>query len=269
MLRRPHYIAVGLVALLTLLVLNLPGQTTARLKLAIGSLFLPLFGLASGTQQVAGQAGNAILPRGELLRLNESLHRENQALRLQVAQAEEMQRENSRLRELLEWRVQTKRKVKLANVVLRDPANWWRTVQIDLGSRNGLSNNLPVLSAEGFLVGRVSSTSLTRAQVLLLGDPNCKVASLVDNESREAGVIGAGGPFDSSLVEMKCYLSRTSNLKPGQRVLTSGDGGLFPKGIPIGTITDARLVESGLYTVAQVKLAANLASLEEVWVQFP
>ena len=44
MLRRPHYIAVGLVVLLALLVLNLPGRATARLKLAIGSLFLPLFG---------------------------------------------------------------------------------------------------------------------------------------------------------------------------------------------------------------------------------
>lgn len=269
MLRRPHYIAAGLVALLTLLVLNLPGHTTARLKLALGSLFLPLFGLASGTQQAAGHAGNALLSKGELLRLNESLHRENQLLRHQAAQADELGRENARLRELLERRAQTKRKYKLANVVLRDPANWWRTVQIDLGSRHGVSNNLPVLSAEGFLVGRIAHTSPTLAQVLLLGDPNCKVAALVENESREAGVIGAGGSFDSSLVEMKCYLSRTTTLKPGQRVVTSGDGGLFPKGILVGTITDARPVESGLYTMAQVKLAANLARLEEVWVLFP
>ena len=49
MLKRPHYIAVGLIVLLTLVILNLPGQTTARLKLGIGSLFLPLFGLASST----------------------------------------------------------------------------------------------------------------------------------------------------------------------------------------------------------------------------
>lgn len=269
MLQRPHYIAVGLVALLTLLVLNLPGHISARLKLAVSSLFLPLFGLASGTQEVAGQSAAALFPKGELLRLNESLQRENQLLRLRAAQADELERENTRLRGLLDWREQSNRKYKLANVVLRDPANWWRTVQIDLGSRHGVSNNLPVLSAEGFLVGRIAQISLTRAQVLLLGDPNCRVAALVENESREAGVIGAGGPFDSSLVEMKCYLSRTSSLKPGQRVVTSGDGGLFPKGIPIGTITDARAVESGLYTVAQIKLAANLASLEEVWVLLP
>ena len=67
MLKRPHYIAVGLIVLLTLVILNLPGQTTARLKLGIGSLFLPLFGLASSTQQLAGAAVDAAVPRRELL----------------------------------------------------------------------------------------------------------------------------------------------------------------------------------------------------------
>ena len=55
MLKRPHYIALGLVVLLTLVILNLPSQTTARLKLGIGSLFLPLFGLAGSTQQTGGR----------------------------------------------------------------------------------------------------------------------------------------------------------------------------------------------------------------------
>ena len=73
MLKRPHYIALGLVVLLTLVILNLPSQTTARLKLGIGSLFLPLFGLASSTQQLAGATGDAVVPRRELLKLNEGL----------------------------------------------------------------------------------------------------------------------------------------------------------------------------------------------------
>src|SRR5688572_27214366 len=151
MLRRPHYIAVGLVALLTLLVLNLPGRTTTRLKVGISSLFLGLFGLTSGAKELAGQAGDAVLPRGELLRMNESLRRENQQMRLQAQQAEEIERENARLRKLVGWQRQNRWKLRLANVVLRDPANWWRTVRIDLGSQHGVSNNLPVLTAEGYL----------------------------------------------------------------------------------------------------------------------
>ena len=268
MLKRPHYIALGVVVLLTLLVLNLPASTTARLKLAVGSLFLPLFGLAGGAQQTVGKVGDALTPRSELLRANEILRRDNQQLRLQAAQAEEAARENVRLRQLVGWQKQKPWKLKLARILLRDPANWWRTVQIDRGSLDGLSNNLPVLTADGFLLGRIASASLTRSQVVLIGDPNCKVAALIENDARDTGVIMSSGPFDGSLVSMN-FLAPNANLKPGQNVVTSGLGGFFPKGIPVGKIADARPVESGLYTEAQVKLSANLNSLEEVWVLFP
>jgi rod shape-determining protein MreC len=117
------------------------------------------------------------------------------------------------------------------------------------------------------LVGRVGSVGLTRSQVVLVGDPNCRVSALVENETRDTGVVGAAGPLDSSLVDMS-YLSRTANLKPGQTVVTSGLGGIFPKGIPIGKVVDAQAVDYGLRIEARVKLAANLSSLEEVWVLF-
>jgi len=65
------------------------------------------------------------------------------------------------------------------------------------------------------------------------------------------------------------YLASSANLKPGQNVVTSGVGEIFPKGIPIGQVVDARAVEFGLYTEARVRLCANLGSLEQVWVLFP
>jgi rod shape-determining protein MreC len=268
MLKRPHYIALGVVVLLTLIILNLPSQTASRLKLSIGSVFLPLVGLAGSAQNLAGKASDAALPRRELLRQNETLQRENQQLHLQALQAEETTRENARLRQLLGWKSRQRWNLKLGSVVLRDPANWWRTVQIDLGSRDGLTNNLPVLSPEGWLLGRISSVSLTRAQVVLLGDPGCRVAARVENEAGDSGVIGAAGPLDSEMVAMG-FLSKNANLKPGQNVRTSGEGGIFPKGLLIGKIVDVRPGEYGLNNEARVKLAANLNAIEEVWVVFP
>jgi len=256
--------ALGLVVFLTLLMLNLPSKTTARIKLGIGSFFVPLFGLANSSQALARDAVDAVTPRSELLRQNDALRRENAQLKLQAQRAEELTRENDRLRQEFGWQRQQPRKYKLANVVLREPANWWRTVQIDLGSRDGMRTNLPVLTTEG-LVGRIDSVSLTRSRVVLLGDPNCRVAARVENESRDTGVVRAAGPLDNTLVEMG-YLSRTANLKAGQIVKTSGLGGLFPKDILIGTVVDSQAAEFGLYTVARVKLAANLSALEEVWV---
>lgn len=249
---------------MTLIMLNLPSQTTARLKSGIGSLFLPLFGLAGSSERLAVQASDSVVSRKELLRENEALRRENQDLHLQLQRAQQIERENERLRQLIGWQQQKRWQVKLARVVLRDPANWWRTVQIDLGSRDGVRVNMPVLTTAG-LAGRISSVSLTHSQVVLVGDPNCRVSAVVQNAARDIGVIVPSGPLDPGLVAM-AYLPPNANIKPGQTVVTSGDGGIYPKEIPIGMIVDAHAADYGLSTEARVKLAAKVSALEEVWV---
>lgn len=265
MLKRPTYIVVSLVVLLTLIVLNLPSHTKARLKLGIGSLFLPLLGLAGSSQHFTGAMFDRGMPRGELLRQNEALSQEVQGLRFEQLEASGLSRENARLRQALGWQARQPRKIKLASVVLRDPSNWWRSFQIDLGSRDGIGANQTVLSPEGALVGRISSVGLTRSQVVLLGDPNCHAAAVVENESHDNGVIGASGPLDSGFVELGLF-SRNADLKTGQVVRTSGLGGIFPKDILIGQIVDTQPIEYGFGAVARVKLAVNLDALEEVWV---
>ena len=267
MFKQKNYLALGAVVIVAVVLLSLPTRATARLKLAVGSWFLPLFGLAGAAQQLPADLADSVLPRRELLKQVDNLRRENQQLRSQSVQSTAIARENDQLRALFNWQRQSPWKLKLANVVMRDPANWWRTVQIDLGSRDGLRENLPVITDAG-LVGRVSSVSITRSQIVLLGDPNCHVSALVENTARDLGVLIAGGTLDTSLVELT-YLASSANLKPGQSVITSGLGGIFPKGIPIGQIVDSRSVEYGLYTDARVKLNANLGSLEQVWVLFP
>jgi len=254
--------------LATLAVLHLPGRAAARGKIAIGSLFLPLLGLATTGQNLLGAAGDALRPRHALLQENARLQQENQRLQLAAREAAETARENARLRQLLAWRQTTPWAARLrpGRVVLREPSNWWRSLRIDLGSRDGLREGLPVLSPEG-LVGRVAGVSFGHAQVLLVGDPNCRVAALVQ-ETRDHGVVGPAGPLENDLAVLS-YLPRTAALQPGQLVVTSGLGGLFPKGIPIGHILDAQPVEFGLYLEARLKLAARLNALEEVWVLLP
>ncbi len=267
MFKQKNYLALGAVVVVVVLLLSLPTRATDRLKLAVGSWFLPMFGLAGASQQLPADLADSALPRRELFRQIDALRRENQQLRSQSIQSLAIARENDQLRALLNWQRQSPWKLKLANVVMRDPANWWRTVQIDLGSRDGLRENLPVITAAG-LVGRVSSVSLTRSQIVLIGDPNCRVSATVENTARDMGIVLVSGPLDTSLVKLT-YLASGANLKPGQSVVTSGLGGVFPKGIPIGQVVDSRSVEFGLYTEGRVKLNANLGSLEQVWVLFP
>jgi rod shape-determining protein MreC len=266
MFKQKYYFAVGAVTLVTVLVFSLPSGAVSRLKLAIGGLSLPLLGTVNTVRQLPGRAADTLLPRSELLRQIDSLQRTNQLLTVQNLQDAAIAQENDRLRALIGWQRQQPWKLKLARVVLYDPANWWRTVQIDLGKRDGLAENLPVLTADG-LVGRVSAVGYTRSQVVLVGDPACRVSARVLNPARDMGILNPGRPMDGSLADL-VYLSNNANLKPGQPVVTSGEGGIFPAGIPIGQVVDSWQVEGGLYTKARVKLSANLGALEEVWVLF-
>ena len=264
MFKQKNYIAFGIVALAAVLVLSLPLSATARLKLALGSLFLPLFGLTGATQQLPSDLVNSVLPRRELLREIDNLRRQNQDLQAAKLQDAAIAMENDQLRSLLGWEKQQPWKFRLAHVVTRDPANWWRTVEIDLGSRDGMTPNLPVLTTDG-LVGRIWSVGYTRSQVILVGDPKCRVSALVEDPVQDTGILSASGPLDSSLADLT-YLAGSADVKPGQAVVTSGIGGVFPKGIPVGQIVDAQKVDFGLYTQARVKLSANLGSLEEVLI---
>jgi rod shape-determining protein MreC len=268
MLRRPHYIALGIVVLLTVVVLKLPGRTATNLKLKISSLFVPLFGAIGSTQKTAEKASDAVVPRGDLLDQLNQLQKEKQQLQLRNMQLETLAQENARLREQLRLPKHLPWKTVLARVVAVDPANWWRTVRIDRGSRDGVVTNAPVFTLDG-LVGRVSEVGFTHSRVVLVGDPDCRVSVLIE-ETREHGVIAptTSTPLDPTIVELG-YLSRHSKLAPGQRVVTSGIGGIFPKGILVGQVVDFRSIGYGLYNEARVKLQINMNTLEEVWVKMP
>jgi rod shape-determining protein MreC len=269
MFKRPLYIICALALLLVVLILVLQTTWGTRMKLTVSSLFLPMFGLSATVDTGLEKAGNRVVPRAVLVKENENLRAENDRLRLLGQQAQEAFLENQRLRAMLNRQQQLPWKVRATRVVGRDPANWWRMVHIDVGSRDGISTNLPVVTAEGHLFGRISEVGPARSKVVLVGDPNCPVSVLIQ-ETREHGVIAPTRPnlLDASIVELS-YLSRNSILKPDQLVVTSGMGGIFPAGIPVGRIIDQPPTEHGLYTQARIKLAMSISRVEEVFVIQP
>src|SRR5438105_2196566 len=114
MLRRPHFIILGVIILVTVVILKLPSRTAIQLKLAISSLFMPLDGLSSSAKHLTEKAGNALVPRAELVRQMEELRQENQELKVRAAEAEEIGRENARLRQYFNFAKRDRLKLKLA-----------------------------------------------------------------------------------------------------------------------------------------------------------
>ena len=267
--KRQYYITSGLVLLVVLVLLNLSDQKAARIKLVIGGIFLPLFGMAGSVQQLTGQVANSVTSRSTLLDQIARLQKENQELRQQLMQVQDAWRENAQLHQALGWQKRVAWTLKPAHVIGHDPANWWRTMLIDAGTGEGIRPNMAVLTAEG-LVGRVTDVGSGQSRVVLAGDPNCRFSVQVQ-ESRDAGIVAKGviEPSASSLNRQLVnliYVPGGSLLKPGQTVATSGDGGVFPKGIVVGHIVDVRTNDFGLNLEARVRLAVNLNRLEIVWV---
>ncbi|MGZ4962685.1 MAG: rod shape-determining protein MreC [Limisphaerales bacterium] len=269
MFKKAHFIGLIVVVLVVAVLLKLPAQTMGKFKLAISGLFLPLFGLAGSSHDAVEKAGNLLVTRRELLEQNKRLQQENQQLRLLLTRDAELERENNRLRQSIGWKKQVAPPMKLGRVIAHDPANWWRSVQIDLGARDGIRVGLPARTIDG-LVGRVQSVSETHAQIILLGDPNVRVSAIVGTTNRETGIVmtSSTSPQENNMVDLS-YLPGSSAVSPGQTVTTLGDGGVFPAGIPIGRLVDKRSRDNGLTTEARVQLFANLAALEEVWVMMP
>ena len=263
MLKKPQYIILIVVVLVVLALLKLPVETMGKVKLAISGLFLPLFGLAGSTHQVAEKVGGALTPRQDLLKQIEQLRTKISSRKSKLQQDASVWSENARLRAALHWQQQSRWRVKLARVIARDPANWWRSLQINLGTHDGVRANCPVVTADG-LVGRIQSVSETRSQVVLLGDPEFRVAAVVEG-TNETGIITASSstPQEQGMIDLD-MLSGASLVHPGQNVMTWGAGGIFPVGIPIGKIVDARRRIMGF----RLKRGSSWPPISAAWRKF-
>ena len=201
-----------------------------------------------------------------LAKQNGELRRENDALRQQVRALGETGDENLRLHRLLSLKEPAATHTITARVIGRDASNWWESIQIDRGGNDGLHINMAVLNADG-LIGKIVSVTKGESRVLLLTDPNCKVSALLQN-TREPGIVaGVKRSLRFSPHCVMTYVNREAKITPGESVISSGLGGVFPKGIPIGTVTGSLLnKQTGMYQDVQIKPAADFRRLEEVLV---
>ncbi len=166
--------------------------------------------------------------------------------------------ENERLRKLLDFKSAQVHQVIPCQVIGRDSSIWTRTILLDKGKKEGVQNGMPVVSHEG-LVGRIMEAGSTVSRALLLIDPNLRVG-VVLNESREQGLLVGQG---KELCRLQ-YLSPEGKIHLQEQVLTSGVGGVFPKGILVGQVVFIGKEPDGMHQYALIRPAAHLQSLEEV-----
>jgi rod shape-determining protein MreC len=197
---------------------------------------------------------------GQLRLENRRLREDVERLSSEVGRLREQAQATQRLERLMEFRKQIPGRAIGARVIGRDSTRWFAVILVDRGSDDGIRRNAPVLAAEG-LVGRVLTVTPTTAQILLVTDPRSAVGVLLQ-KSRDAGVVEGQG--DGAL-HLK-YVARSQEIAPGEVLVTSGLGGVFPRGVPVGIVTDVVREPGGLYQEARVRPIAGLRQLEEVLV---
>lgn len=175
----------------------------------------------------------------------------------------ELEGENERLRDALEFKKNTPFTLIAARVTRRQTTNWYKTIEINRGEESFIGNQNPVVTAEG-LVGKIDLSGKEFATVILLTDVKCQVAAKIEG-SPEVGIL-SGRPADYGdppMLSLK-HLPKKANLKKGQRVFSNGRGGIIPANILLGTIES---VETGAQdSEALVRPAVNFNDLVTVFV---
>ncbi|MFQ5801981.1 MAG: rod shape-determining protein MreC [Candidatus Methylomirabilales bacterium] len=194
--------------------------------------------------------------RQENLRLNKEIEAYQTRLRV----LEEAGRENRRLHTLLDLRESKPFRFVAGRVVGQDTTNWFHSLLIDRGTRHGLERHRAVVTPGG-LVGQVVEVGPFSAQIQLIADPVSSVGVLLET-SRVTGLL-AGAQFGRLRIK---YLPILAEVRVGEVVMTSGLGGVYPKGIMVGKVVAVDKRSGALFQEATVEPSIDFSRLEEVLV---
>lgn len=223
--------AVLVAACFALMILARTDTTlVVRARLAVADAFAPILDVLSRPSIAIANLVGTVRDITTLRDENARLSRENAELLHWQTVANQLNRENQALRRQLNSVPDPEASFVTARVIGDTGGAFLRSVLVGAGAADGLRRGQPVIAEEA-LVGRVTDVGRRAARVLLLTDINAHVPAMLEGSGAKA--VLSGDNSDQPRLE---FLSAGAVAKPGQRVVTSGDGGVFPPGLPIGVV---------------------------------
>jgi rod shape-determining protein MreC len=191
---------------------------------------------------------------------NERLRKRIQSLEIEKQRLLEAEATNLRLKQQLDFRSHLTGAAITATIIANSASSWFQSCTIDKGSADGVLKGMAVVTPLG-VVGQVVSVTARTAKVLLLTDPNSGIDVLVQR-TRSRGIVS--GSLENGTV-LK-YVKRSEDIQAGDRLITSGLDGVFPKGMMVGAVIKVRKQHLGLFQFIEVLPAVQSARVEEVLV---
>ena len=197
---------------------------------------------------------------------NKKLKEENVELANKIKSIEVAEKENESLRSLLGLKkTLTEMETKAAQVVSRDPANWFSTITVDKGTADGIVVDQAVITNNKALVGRVYEVGSNWAKIISVTDPEMSAGVLIER-SGEYGVTEGDAALEQEGKFKLSYISKNTNLIVGDTLVTSGLGGIFPQGLSIGKVQSIKTDIQGISQYAVVEPACDLEKLKNVLI---
>lgn len=256
-------IVVGVVLLALFLYLQRRGATKGidNLLISLSShIQKQFYFLGSGTRRVLDHYVWLVNTKTH----NEGLEKEVQELRSLLAQFNEVRLENERLRHNLQFRESVQNRLIPAHIMAHDVSSDFLGVRIDRGEKDGVQVGMGVISAGG-VVGRILRATIHTADVRTLMDPGSNIDAVIQR-SRVRGILS--GQSRQLMCEMK-YVDKLDDVLVNDLVVSSGFGGIFPKGLMVGYVTSVMPSNNGVLQTVSVKSAVDIHRLEEVFIVVP
>lgn len=220
----------------------------------------PVQNLITLTLDSANDVVDHYLLVAEVSEENEKLKQEIGKLIRQNNELREELRQKARLGDLMEYQEERQLKSVVATVIGRDATQWARVVFINKGTQDGIKENLAVVTNRG-VVGHVIQAGLNTSKVMLIVDGRSSVDTLFSYDRISGIVVGTGMEF----CEMK-YVPITAEVNVGDQIVSSGLGGVYPKGLVVGTVISITKATQGLFQEITIAPSADFGRLEEVLV---
>lgn len=262
--RRPTLLFIVVLSLLFVLMsfssqTRYVGETRTMFERTVMTIFSPVpkfVNWAGGTVQ---DMRYGYLDMRRAVNENVDLRRKVAQLTTENLKLRQSEGDLKRLRSLLAYSEQFDMQTSMAQTIMLDTAGRFKSIIIDRGSGDGVQVNDVIANANG-LLGRVVLTTNDLSKVQLVTDGNASVGALIERTRRQGVVRGSGG----ASIQM-FDIPSLADVQPGDRVLTAGIDGVYPRGIPIGTVVRAEPGQS-LFKAVTVKPLVDLGTIEEVIV---
>jgi len=256
-------LALGLFAFLLAALFLFPSQSQGLLEYLdgpVGQLVrLPLEAVSSLDRGISDLWRQYVALQG-VEEENRRLQRDIEWFRAENAQLREAAAATRRLSALLQFKEHAQPTMVAAQVIGRDATNRYRSLILNKGESHGIQPDMGVITPSG-VVGRVVKTTSATSVVLLVTDPNNAIAGLIQR-TRDEGIVE--GTVQGK-VRLK-YIPMLSGVRDGDRVVTSGLVGGFPRGLVIGTIIRIDKEEGALFQTAELTPEVDVNHVEEVLV---